>query len=95
MIQREMNPCVRRFKLVWYMYVVMCSDNTLYTGITKDVDRRVNEHNASSKGARYTKGRRPVTLVYVIAYNNSSEALKAEYRFKQLSRKQKLEWITK
>jgi putative endonuclease len=80
---------------MWYMYVVRCDDGTLYTGITTDITRRVNEHNASPRGAKYTKTRRPVTLVYSKAYPNKSLAMKAEYRFKQLTRVEKLNLITK
>jgi len=79
---------------MWHLYVVKCGDDTLYTGITTDITRRVNEHNASSRGAKYTKTRRPVTLVYSKAYPNKSLAMKAEYRFKQLTRVEKLNLIT-
>jgi len=78
---------------VWYLYVVRCSDGTLYTGITTDVTRRLHEHNATKKGAKYTRGRRPVELVYWIDFNDRSTALKAESRFKKLSRKEKWDAI--
>ncbi len=77
----------------WYLYVVQCSDGTLYTGVTTDIDRRINEHNTSSRGAKYTKARRPVKLVYKRRYANRSEAQSAEYQFKKLLRGQKLEII--
>ena len=77
----------------WFLYVVECSDGTLYTGITKDLTRRINEHNYSSRSAKYTRSRRPVKLVYSKSYTSQSEALKAEYRFKRLKRKKKLEII--
>jgi len=73
----------------WCLYVLQCSDGTYYTGITTDVVRRLNEHNTSSKGAKYTKPRRPVRLVYWVDYKDRSTAQKAEYKFKQLTRKQK------
>jgi len=73
----------------WFLYVVRCNDDTLYTGVTTDVDRRLSEHNASSKGAKYTKTRRPVKLVWRFAFKNRSEAQKAEYKFKKLSRQEK------
>ena len=73
----------------WFLYVLQCSDGTLYTGVTTDIDRRLNEHNTSSKGAKYTKIRRPVKLVYWIDFKARSTAQKAEYKFKQLTREQK------
>ena len=73
----------------WCLYVLQCSDGTYYTGITTDVVRRLNEHNASSKGAKYTKPRRPARLVYWVDYEDRSTAQKAEYKFKQLTREQK------
>ncbi len=79
---------------MWHMYVVRCDDGTLYTGVTTDITRRVNEHNASPRGAKYTKSRRPVTLVYSKAYPNKSLAMKAEYRFKQLTRAEKIKDIS-
>ena len=74
---------------IWYLYIVECSDGTLYTGSTTDVDRRLREHNNSSRGAKYTKTRRPVKLVYSEVYENRSLAQKAEYKFKKLTRAQK------
>ena len=78
---------------MWYLYVVRCSDGTLYTGITTDVTRRLHEHNVTKKGAKYTRGRRPVELVYWIDFNDRSTASKAELRFKKLSRKEKWDVI--
>lgn len=49
---------------LWYVYIAECSDKSLYTGITTDIDRRISEHNNSNKGAKYTKSRQPVELVY-------------------------------
>ena len=77
----------------WFLYVVRCCDSTLYTGVTTDLSRRVNEHNTSKRGAKYTKTRRPVDLMWSKEYNNRSEAQSAEYSFKKLSRKQKLDII--
>ena len=77
----------------WYLYVVRCSDGTLYTGISTDIDRRVREHNGSKRGAKYTKTRRPVKLVWSKEFNNRSEAQSAEYNFKKLFHKQKWEII--
>ena len=75
----------------WFVYIVECSDKTLYTGITNNLDKRIKAHN-DGKGAKYTKGRRPVILFKSFACTSKSEALKLEYRIKQLSREEKLEF---
>jgi len=77
----------------WWVYIVKCSDNTLYTGITTDRDRRVLEHNDSKKGAKYTKTRRPVNLVYSEPHSDRSNASKREYYIKKLNRIDKLKLI--
>jgi len=77
----------------YFIYILKCSDDTLYTGITTDLKRRVNEHNSSPKGAKYTKLRRPVELVYSEESEDRSSASKREYTIKKLSRKEKLELI--
>ena len=79
---------------VWFLYVLQCDDGTLYTGITTDVHRRLNEHNTSSRGAKYTKARRPVKLVYWMDFKDRSTAQKAEYKFKKLTREQKVKAIS-
>ena len=71
------------------IYIVQCSDKTLYTGIAKDLNRRIEEHNSSDKGAKYTKARRPVTLVYHEACEDRSTASKREYAIKKMNRKTK------
>lgn len=76
----------------WYVYIVECSDGTLYTGISTDVEKRVKKHN-NGTGAKYTKGRLPVTLRYITKVSNRSEASKEEYRIKQLPRQQKMKLI--
>ena len=73
----------------WFLYVLKCGDGTLYTGVTTNMQRRLKEHNTSSRGAKYTKTRRPVAIVYCVSYKDRSAAQKAEYKFKQLTRKQK------
>lgn len=73
----------------WYIYIVKCSDDTLYTGITKDLDKRIAQHN-NGKGAKYTKGRGPVILINHFKRYSKSEALKLEYKIKQLSKEDKL-----
>ena len=74
----------------WYIYIVKCSDQSLYTGITIDVGRRIEEHNSNDLlGARYTRCRRPVTLVYEESANSRSEATKRETAIKRLKRDEK------
>ena len=68
---------------------MQCSDGTLYTGITTNLDRRVAEHNGSDKGAKYTRMRQPVDLIYSVKFSDRSSASKEEFRIKNLSRKQK------
>jgi len=79
----------------YFIYIVKCSDNTLYTGITTDIQRRIKEHNSSDKGAKYTKVRRPVTLVYTEECEDRSSASKREYEIKHFSRKEKLDLLEK
>lgn len=74
----------------WYVYMVRCADSTLYTGIAKDVVKRVGEHNNNNaSAAKYTRARRPVRLVYQEACASHSHAARREYEIKQLSRVQK------
>ncbi|MDD2356627.1 MAG: GIY-YIG nuclease family protein [Thiovulaceae bacterium] len=74
----------------YFVYILECSDNTLYTGIAKDVNKRLNEHNNSKNGAKYTKARRPVKLLHVEECEDRSSACKREYTIKQLSREAKI-----
>jgi putative endonuclease len=78
---------------MYYLYIVRCADKTLYTGITTDLDRRIGEHNSGKLGAKYTRARRPVKLVYSRKFKNRVLAQAAEYRIKKLSRTEKLEMI--
>jgi putative endonuclease len=73
---------------LYFVYIVRCADGTLYTGFSTNIIDRLHAHN-TGKGAKYTKGRRPVTLCYMEAYATKTEALQREYKIKQLSRKQK------
>ena len=73
-------------------YIVECRDNTLYCGYSNDVEKRVDAHN-KSLGAKYTKTRLPVKLVYTECFDSKSEAMKREYQIKQLTRQQKLKLI--
>jgi putative endonuclease len=75
-----------------YTYMLKCSDGTLYTGWTKDLEKRVEAHN-SGKGAKYTKARRPVELAYYEEFETKEQAMKREYAIKQLGRKEKQELI--
>lgn len=75
-----------------YTYIVKCSDETLYTGWTNNLKKRLEAHN-SGKGAKYTKTRCPVELVYFEEYDTKQEAMKREYAIKQLSRQKKLALI--
>lgn len=76
----------------WYVYIVRCSDGTLYTGIATDVEARVKKHNVGT-AAKYTCNRRPVKLLYVEEVVGRSAASKREHHIKKLSRKKKLELI--
>lgn len=75
--------------MTWYVYILRCVDNTLYTGITDDVDRRLAAHR-TGKGAKYTRGRGPLELVYQEEQPDKSAALRRENQIKRLSRKDKL-----
>ena len=77
----------------YFVYIVECNDGSLYTGITKDITKRIAEHNTSIKGAKYTKIRRPVKLVYEETSLNRSTASKREYQIKKLTRLEKLQLI--
>ena len=76
-----------------YTYIVECADGTLYTGWTTNVQKRVKAHNEEKSGAKYTKAKRPVKLVYYEGYETKEEAMRREYAIKELTRKQKLELI--
>jgi putative endonuclease len=78
---------------MWYIYIVECPDKTFYAGITTHIDKRIKAHNSSNEGAKYTRGRRPVKVVYLSEIKNRSDSLKEETRIKKLSRKEKLKLI--
>ena len=80
---------------MYYLYILLCADKTLYTGITTDLARRVDEHNGAKLGAKYTSARRPVKLVYSRKFKNRSVASKEEARVKKLKKSAKLELIKK
>jgi len=78
----------------WYMYVVLCFDNTFYCGITTNLERRLKQHNGEIKGgAKYTMSRRPCKYIYYEVFSNRSEASKKEAKFKLFTRKQKEDYI--
>ncbi|MGB4985306.1 MAG: GIY-YIG nuclease family protein [Erysipelotrichaceae bacterium] len=78
---------------MYYVYIVMCVDNTYYTGITNDIEKRLHNHNHAKTGAKYTKTRRPVKLMYKEACKNRSLAQKREAEIKKLSKLQKIKMI--
>lgn len=75
-----------------YTYILRCSDDTLYCGWTNDLKKRLASHNAG-KGAKYTRSRHPVTLVYYETFETKEEAMSREFAIKRLSRKEKLKLI--
>ena len=77
----------------WYVYILICSDDSYYTGVTTDMARRLKEHNSATSKTRYTRCRQPVTLGFMEGADSRSEALKKELCIKQLSRKNKGELI--
>ena len=78
--------------MMWYLYILECGDGTLYTGITNDLEKRLEAHR-SGKGAKYTRGRGPLELKYQEAWESHGEALRREHAVKRLTRKEKLELI--
>lgn len=79
--------------MAWFVYILRCGDDTLYTGVTDDVQKRFAAH-AAGKGAKYTRGRGPLTLVYTEEVLDKSAALKREIAIKRLTRAEKLKLIT-
>ncbi len=73
----------------WYVYFLRCNDNSLYTGITTDVNRRLHQHNHTKLGAKYTRAKRPVTLVFIESAPDKSTASKREYQLRKLKKIQK------
>jgi len=79
----------------WYLYIVRCADNSLYTGITTDLERRTIEHNSSKLGSKYTRARRPVELVYQELFEDRSTVSIRESEIKKMTPAQKRRLITK
>ena len=78
---------------LWHLYILQCADDTLYAGVTTDLHRRLAEHNAGPKGARYTRARRPVQLLKAWDLPDRTAATRAEAAFKRLNRRHKLEVV--
>ncbi|MFZ2150786.1 MAG: GIY-YIG nuclease family protein [Candidatus Absconditicoccaceae bacterium] len=76
-----------------FVYIVRCNDNSLYTGIAKDLTKRISDHNNSKTGAKYTKSRRPVDLIWSKKVADRNEASKLELQIKKLGKQQKEEMI--
>ncbi len=76
-----------------FTYIVKCNDKTLYTGYTNDLEKRIIAHNTSPTGARYTRSRRPVALVYFETFKTKKRAMQREFAIKQMTRQEKLNLI--
>ena len=95
MIISVTEPSARNHqKKQWFVYIIECCDNSLYTGITNNLENRIKTHN-EGKGAKYTRARRPVTLRYYESASDKSSASKREIAIKKLSRSQKIKLINK
>lgn len=92
MPRKDRQPIPKASPEKWFVYMVRCADGTLYTGITKDVSRRCQQHNAGM-ASRYTRSRLPVALVYQECSTSRSLALKREAAIKAMPRRQKLAMI--
>lgn len=77
----------------YFLYILECADTSLYTGCTNDLERRVHQHNTSPRGAKYTKARRPVRLLYTEPFATRGEALRREAEVKNMRREQKMALI--
>ena len=86
---------MRKGSDIWHVYMVRCSDGTLYTGITNDLKKRIEAHNSGKDGARYTRSRRPVKLVYSEEVESKSAASRLEYKIKKLPRLKKVQLVKK
>ena len=79
------DVCHRQQATTWFVYIVRCRDNSLYTGITTALERRIDEHNHGTVGAKYTRGRRPVKLVYHESWQTRSQAARREADIKRMA----------
>lgn len=86
---------MEKLNIQWFTYFVKCSDGSLYAGVTTDIEKRLNQHNGIiNGGAKYTQGKRPVTLAYLEKNDNRSEAQKREYIIRKLPIKKKKELVS-
>lgn len=88
----RLPPSAPFLNIMWYVYLLRCSDSSLYCGITNDIQHRLKTHE-EGKGAKYTRGRLPIKLAYTEVVENKSEALKREIQIKKLSKNKKEELI--
>ena len=79
---------------MWFVYLLLCGDSTYYCGITKDIKRRIHEHNSTKRGAKYTRSRRPVSLIGFKEVESRSKALRVERKVKNLPRSKKIDFFT-
>jgi putative endonuclease len=79
----------------WWVYLLRCNDNSLYAGVTTDIHRRIDEHNNSKLGAKYTRARRPVNLAYLEESSNKSTACQREYQIRHLTKLKKEQLVSK
>ena len=84
----HLNGC-KAVSSSWWVYILRCSDQSLYAGVTKDPARRLEEHNSSPKGAKYTKSRRPVTMILRVPLPFKEDAYQAEYQIKKMNKNRK------
>ncbi|MEW8014593.1 MAG: GIY-YIG nuclease family protein [Candidatus Sedimenticola endophacoides] len=87
------HPEAGHLALTWHLYILRCCDGSLYTGIARDLQRRLHEHNHGARGARYTRSRRPVCLAYSERFESHGEALRREHQVKRMRREQELALI--
>ena len=78
----------------WVVYLLKCADNSFYCGVTNDIDRRINEHNTSKRGAKYTRSRRPVQLIGCKSASSRSEAQSLEAKVKKMKKLEKLSFFS-
>lgn len=78
----------------WYVYLLRCNDNSLYAGITTNIERRLHQHNHTKLGAKYTRAKRPVTLAFIETAQDKSSACKRECQLKKLNKSQKEQLVS-
>lgn len=89
LIAKDVETVVYNHCMSWYVYMIRCENQSLYTGVTTDVDRRFKEHAGDKAGAKYTRANKPVAVVYTRRFRNRSNAQKEEWRMKRLSKTKK------